>query len=107
MGRGGGGKRRKQGRAKSSATAAEPAPPAPAIPHEPAWRLLLGEVWQAPDAQLVCQLLCCSRAMARLVHAACAGRVVASISKQPRDEASRAPEQWQQQVAAQGERCST
>jgi hypothetical protein len=83
MGRGS--MQQKQGRAASSTTAPTAAA-VPAIPHEAAWRLLLGELWQPPEQQVVCRLLCCSRAMARLVHALCAGRL--HVSMQPSERHS-------------------
>jgi hypothetical protein len=105
MGRGS--KKQKQGRATSAAAAAEAAAE-PMLPHEAAWRLLLGELWQPPEQQLVCWLLCCSRAMARFVHELCAGRVVARISRQPEGTCRRDRTQvWQRQVTARGEGYST
>jgi hypothetical protein len=100
-------KQREQGRPESDArTATAPATASEPIPREPAWRLLLGELWQPPEQQAVCRLLCCSRAMARLVHALCAGRVVLHVSRGP-DGWGRAAPAWIQQVTAHGEAYST
>lgn len=42
--------------------------------------LLLSQLWQDPiDQQILCRLLCCSSAMASLVHRTCSGRVHVAV----------------------------
>lgn len=48
---------------------------------EQVWVLLLGRAWQPLHQQVICRLLCCSKGMADLVHATCAGRLPAVLRK--------------------------
>lgn len=46
---------------------------------EGVWHLLLGELWRPLDQAIVCKLLCCSQAMADLIHTKCTGELYTSM----------------------------
>jgi hypothetical protein len=45
------------------------------VPGADVWYLLLTKLWQDADNELICKLLCCSKAMAALVRYACKGSI--------------------------------
>jgi hypothetical protein len=46
---------------------------------EGVWHLLLGELWGSLDQAIVSKLLCCSQAMADLIHTKCTGELYTSM----------------------------